>query len=178
MTEGRGYWYPQPAVIGHPLSSDPDGTRPLTTQHHHDDHCLFCKIIQGLIPASVVLETDDAIAFLDIHPVIKGHTLLLPKPHHAHLADLPGPLAASTAALLPKLCRAVQNATGADAYNVIINNGRAAGQTIDHGHWHIIPRFPSDPVNWPWPHTDYVGDELAQIQFAMKRELRANKDQD
>lgn len=141
-------------------------------QHPHDDHCLFCKIIQGQIPASLILETDDAVAFLDIHPVIKGHTLLVPKPHHAHLTELPPSVAANTAALLPKLCRAVQIATGADGYNVIINNGQAAGQTINHGHWHIIPRFHNDPVNWPWPHSDYVGDELAQTQSAIKRELK------
>ncbi len=57
-------------------------------------------------------------------------------------------------------------------FNVIVNNGRAAGQTIDHGHWHIIPRFHDDPVNWPWPHSEYVGDELGQMRFRIERELK------
>ena len=94
-----------------------------------------------------------------------GHVLLVPKAHHAHLADLPEPLAAHAASLLPRLCRAIQAATGADGLNVIINNGRAAGQTVDHGHWHLIPRFHGDPVDWPWPHSEYVGDELGQMQL-------------
>ena len=62
--------------------------------------------------------------------------------------------------------------TGADGLNVIVNNGHAAGQTIDHGHWHIIPRFHDDPVDWPWPHSQYVGDELGQMRFAIECELK------
>jgi histidine triad (HIT) family protein len=148
------------------------------SRHPHDPHCLFCKIVRGEIPASVVLETDDAVAFLDIHPVIKGHTLLVPKAHHPHLAELPPEVAAHVASQLPALCRAVQKATGADGYNVIVNNGRAAGQTIDHVHWHIIPRFLDDPVNWPWPHSEYLGDELSQMRFALERELNPPAEND
>ena len=54
---------------------------------------------------------------------------------------------------------------------MIVNNGEAAGQTVDHCHWHIIPRFTDDAVNWPWPHTPYVGDELGQMKFRIEREL-------
>lgn len=140
--------------------------------HPRDPHCIFCKIIHGEIPSSPVLETDDAVAFLDIHPVVKGHILLVPKAHHANLAELPDDLAAHAGALLPRLCRAVQRATGSDGFNLIVNNGRAAGQTVDHGHWHIIPRFHDDPIDWPWPHSDYAGDELGQMRFRIERELR------
>jgi histidine triad (HIT) family protein len=135
----------------------------------HD--CLFCKIVQGTIPSATVLETGDAVAFLDIHPVNKGHVLLVPRAHHADLTELPEAVAAHVAALLPRLCRAIKSATGADGFNVIVNNGQAAGQTVDHGHWHIIPRFRNDPVDWPWPHGDYVGDELGQMRFRIEREL-------
>ena len=103
-----------------------------------------------------------------------AHVLLVPRAHHAHLAELPDELAAHVGSLLPRLCRAVQAATGADGLNVIVNNGRVAGQTIDHGHWHIIPRFHDDAVDWPWPQGEYVGDELGQMQFRIERELRAN----
>jgi histidine triad (HIT) family protein len=133
--------------------------------------CVFCKIVHGEIPSAKVLETDRAIAFLDIAPVNCGHVLLVPRAHHAALAELPGDLAAHAGSLLPSLCRAIQAATGADGLNVIVNNGQAAGQTIDHVHWHIIPRFHNDPVNWPWPHSQYVGDELGQMQFRIQREL-------
>ena len=143
-------------------------TRP---QPAYDPGCIFCKIVQGQVPSARVLETDQALAFLDIHPVIPGHTLLVPKAHHAHLSDLPDSIAAHAGSLLPRLCRAIRAATGADGLNVIVNNGRAAGQTIDHCHWHIIPRFDDDAVDWPWPHCQYSGDELSQMRFRIVREL-------
>jgi histidine triad (HIT) family protein len=136
-----------------------------------DRDCVFCKIVRGVIPSARVLETDEAVAFLDIQPVNRGHLLVVPRSHHATLMDLPESLAAHLAALLPRLCRAVRAATGAEGLNLIVNNGRVAGQTIDHCHWHVIPRFRDDPVNWPWPHAEYVGDELGQMQFRIEREL-------
>jgi histidine triad (HIT) family protein len=136
-----------------------------------DPDCIFCKIIAGEIPSAGVLQTEGAVAFLDINPVNKGHVLLVPKEHHAALADLPEDLAAHAASLLPALCRAVRAATGADGLNVVVNVGRVAGQTIDHVHWHVIPRFHGDPVNWPWPHAEYDGDELGQMRFRIEREL-------
>jgi histidine triad (HIT) family protein len=149
------------------LSQDPTGR----------SDCVFCKIVRGELPAAVVLTTDDAVAFLDINPVTKGHTLLVPRSHHADLAELPEADAALVGALLPKLCRAVRAATGSDGLNVIVNNGRVAGQTIDHVHWHIIPRFRDDPVDWPWPHSTYVGDELGQMRFRIERALAGPRDE-
>jgi histidine triad (HIT) family protein len=136
-----------------------------------DPDCIFCKIIAGEIPSTRVLETDGSLAFLDINPVNQGHILLVPKEHHATLAELSDEAAAETAVLIPRLVRAVLKATGADGLNLIVNNGRVAGQTVDHGHWHLIPRHFDDAVNWPWPHSPYVGDELAQMQFRIDREL-------
>ncbi len=142
------------------------------SNQHHDPACIFCKIVRGDIPSARVLETDHAVAFLDINPVNRGHVLLVPKAHHATLADLPDHLAAETASLVPRLARAIQAATGADGLNLVVNNGQVAGQTVFHGHWHLIPRFVDDPVNWPWPHDEYSGDELGQMQFRIERELR------
>ena len=136
-----------------------------------DPNCLFCKIIAGEIPSAGILENDAAVAFLDISPVNQGHVLLVPREHHASLADLSEASASATAALLPRLARALVKATGADGLNMIANNGRAAGQTIGHGHWHLIPRFNDDAVNWPWPHSEYAGDELGRMQFRLEREL-------
>jgi len=137
----------------------------------HDPHCVFCKIIQGVIPSARVLETDQAVAFLDIGPLNPGHTLLLPRSHLAQLGELPDELAAHLGALLPRLCRAVKAATGAAGLNVVVNNGRAAGQTIDHCHWHIIPRSPGDPVHWPWSQGSYSGDEIDEMKARVTREL-------
>jgi histidine triad (HIT) family protein len=142
----------------------------------HDSRCIFCKIISGHIPSARVLETAEAVAFLDINPVSHGHTLLVPNAHYMFLSDLPDSLAAHVGALLPRLSRAIRAATGADGLNVIVNHGPAAGQTIDHCHWHIIPRFHNDPVNWPWPHHEYIGDQLNQMRFRIERELNAKID--
>ena len=141
----------------------------------HDPRCLFCKIIRGEIPSATVLETD-ARRRLPRHPSGHlGHVLLVPKAHHADLTELPEALAAPPRRSCPGSA-ADPAATGADGFNVIVNNGRAAGQTIDHGHWHIIPRFHDDPVDWPWPHSEYVGDELGQMRFRIERELNPRTD--
>jgi histidine triad (HIT) family protein len=142
----------------------------------HDPACIFCRIIQGQLPSARVLETSEVVAFLDIHPLSAGHTLIVPKAHCAHLGELSTLAAAHTGSLLPRLCRAIQAATGADGFNVIVNNGRAAGQTIDHCHWHIIPRFQDDSIDWPWSHGEYVGDELSQMKFRIERELQLDPD--
>jgi histidine triad (HIT) family protein len=148
--------------------SNPIGARP---SEAHDPHCIFCKIIAGHIPSTRVLEAPEAIAFLDINPVNHGHTLIVPKAHHALLSELPDALAAEVGALLPRLCRAIRAATGADGLNVIVNHGEAAGQTIDHCHWHIIPRFRNDSVHWPWPHQAYAGDQLNEMKSRIERAL-------
>ena len=148
------------------------------SSHPQRSNCVFCKIVRGELPSAQVLETPDALAFLDIHPVNRGHVLLVPKAHHRDLTEVPDALVAHVAALLPRLCRAVRAATGSDGLNVIVNNGLAAGQIIEHSHWHIIPRFHNDPVSWPWPHSEYVGDELGQMRFRIERELGPRRDDD
>ena len=138
--------------------------------------CLFCKISRGETPAAKVLETDRAVAFLDIQPVNPGHVLLIPRDHHETLSDMPDGLAAHAGTLLPRLCRAIRAATGAEALNVIVNHGRAAGQTIFHVHWHIIPRHPDDAVRWPWPHAPYEGDGLDRMRSRIEGELSPSTD--
>jgi histidine triad (HIT) family protein len=123
----------------------------------HDPNCIFCKIVAGQIPAAKVLETDSAIAFLDIAPVAPGHTLLAPKEHFATLAETPPALAAALGSELPRLVRAVLAGTGAAALNVVQNNGRDAGQLVPHVHFHLVPRTPGDAFNVHWPHGKYEG---------------------
>lgn len=141
-----------------------------------DPHCLFCKIVHGEIPSARVLETDQAVAILDINPVSHGHVLIIPRSHHAELAELPDDLSAHVGSLLPRLTRAVVAATGAHGSNTVINSGRVAGQTIFHCHWHVIPRFFDDPVKWPWPHQPYLGEEMGRMASKIARELGAPTD--
>ena len=137
--------------------------------------CVFCGIIAGEIPSAKVLETELAVAFLDIHPLNPGHTLLVPREHHPLLAELPSDLAAHAGSLLPGLCRAVLAATEAAGLNVVINNGRAAGQTIHHCHWHIIPRSPGDRIHWPWIQGKYDGDEMERMRSRIADQLRLER---
>jgi histidine triad (HIT) family protein len=130
----------------------------------YDPQNIFARILRGEIPAAKVLETDLALAFLDIGPVNKGHLLVIPRAEAATLSDLPDDVAAHVGALLPRLCRAVKAATGADGLNIVVNHGEVAGQTVHHVHWHIIPRFEGDAVRWPWPHQSYSGDEAEQMR--------------
>jgi histidine triad (HIT) family protein len=134
---------------------------------------IFSRIVKGEIPAAKVLETDRALAFLDISPVNHGHVLLIPKEAYPSIDDLPDDLAAHLASLLPRLSRAVRKSTGAEGINVVVNNGEAAGQTIFHVHFHIIPRFHGDPVRWPWPHQPYEEGALEAMRAKVEKALKS-----
>ncbi|MCC6321580.1 MAG: HIT family protein [Phycisphaerales bacterium] len=102
---------------------------------------IFSKIIRGEIPSHKVYEDAHVFAFLDIGPLSRGHTLVIPKQAVARLDELSDESAAAIGRVLPRLCRAVLKATGATNYNVLQNNGALAHQAVMHVHFHIIPRF-------------------------------------
>lgn len=102
---------------------------------------VFDKILDGEIPCHRVLENDHVLAFLDVGPLSEGHTLVIPKERKAHLHELSDEAAAEIGRVLPRIARAVLRATGADAYNVLQNNGAAAHQAVMHVHFHIIPKL-------------------------------------
>lgn len=106
--------------------------------------CLFCKIVEGKIPANKVYETDKILAFLDITPVNEGHTLVIPKEHYENLFELPDNLLEKIAIELKHIGKAVQKATNSGGINIAMNNREAAGQIIPHAHFHIIPRYLAD----------------------------------
>lgn len=106
--------------------------------------CTFCKIVRGEIPAQKIYEDDSSFAFLDIHPLADGHTMVIPKAHYEKLEDMPLQKAGKIFEAVRKVTEAVQKALNAPATTIGINNGKAAGQVVPHVHIHIIPRFPSD----------------------------------
>ena len=108
------------------------------------DDCIFCQIVAGEIPSDAVYEDDDVYAFLDANPLAPGHTLVIPKVHHERLNDLEGATATALYDALQALLPAVESAVDADASNVGVNNGEAAGQEVPHVHAHIVPRFEGD----------------------------------
>ena len=112
---------------------------------------LFTKIIKGEIPCHKVYEDEKVLAFLDVGPLSKGHTLVIPKEAAATLDELSEESAAAIGRVLPRLCRAVVKVTGSPAYNVLQNNGMAAHQAVFHVHFHIIPKTGSTGLGINWP---------------------------
>ena len=102
---------------------------------------IFRKIIAGEVPCHRVYEDEHVLAFLDVFPLSRGHTLVVPKEAAERLEQLSDDAAAAIGRVLPRLCRAVLAATGAKDYNVLQNNGTAAHQAVMHVHFHIIPKY-------------------------------------
>jgi histidine triad (HIT) family protein len=113
---------------------------------------IFSKILRGEIPCHRVYEDDHVLAFLDVGPLSRGHTLVVPKEPASTLDQLSDDAAAAIGRVLPRLCRAVQQATGVADYNVLQNNGVAAHQAVHHVHFHIIPKpGPDQGLGIEWP---------------------------
>src|SRR3954464_10731394 len=102
---------------------------------------IFTKIIAGEIPCFRIYEDDKVFAFLDVNPLSRGHTLVIPKEPAETLDQLSDEAAAALGRTLPRIARAVLAATGASAFNILQNNGAAAHQAVFHVHFHIIPRL-------------------------------------
>ncbi len=128
-----------------------------------DDNCIFCKIIKGEIPSSKILEDNEFLAFMDIKPINKGHVLVIPKTHCRNLLDFPKSEETDLMEFVKKAALAVMKATGADGFNLGMNNGEAAGQVVEHAHFHIIPRFKDDKLG-SWPHKEYSKGEMEALQ--------------
>ena len=114
------------------------------------EDCIFCKIIAGQIPCHRLHEDERVLAFLDIGPLSAGHCLVIPKPHYRTLDQLPDGLAGACMEAAVRLSRAVVAATGVEAWNILQNNGAAAGQVVMHVHFHIIPRRGQDGLGYRW----------------------------
>ena len=106
--------------------------------------CVFCRIVRGELSAHKVYEDSETLAFLDIHPMTDGHTLVIPKVHAERLSKLSPELAGKLFQAVWRVTERVAQALQAPAFNIGINDGRAAGQAVPHVHVHIIPRFPGD----------------------------------
>jgi histidine triad (HIT) family protein len=102
---------------------------------------IFTRIIKGEIPCHKVYEDPHVFAFLDIGPLSRGHTLVIPKEERVTLDTLSDDASAAIGRALPRICRAVLKATGATAFNILQNNGTLAHQAVPHVHFHIIPRY-------------------------------------
>ncbi|MFP4109552.1 MAG: HIT family protein [Desulfonatronovibrio sp.] len=123
--------------------------------------CIFCQIVRGDIPCARVYENEDVLAFLDISPVAKGHTLIIPKKHVVNILDLPANMAPGLHKALQKVGTGLIKGLKADGFNLGMNNFEAAGQLVMHAHYHLIPRFAGDGLKL-WPQNSYDGNSEMQ----------------
>ena len=110
------------------------------------EDCLFCKLVAGDIPSIKLYEDEKTIAFLDIYPVAKGHTLIIPKNHSATLYDITIEDAEAIGGTVSRVAKAVKKVLKCDGVNVYQGNEKAAMQEIFHVHFHVIPRFEGDEI--------------------------------
>lgn len=107
----------------------------------YDESCIFCKIAAKKAPAATIYEDETVMAFLDIRPLYKGHTLVIPKKHYINIFDIPNNELKDAHNIAKKIAPAIKKATNADGISIIQQNGKAAGQDIFHLHVHVVPRF-------------------------------------
>ncbi|MDO8571209.1 MAG: HIT family protein [bacterium] len=134
------------------------------------DTCIFCKIIRKEIPSHFVYEDDDVVAFLDILPTQKGHTLVVPRVHWETFLHTDDVILGKVAVVAKKIGKALEKTVDAEGVNIIVNNGAAAGQVVFHLHTHVIPRFSGDGLKH-WPGTPYKEGEADTILKDMKRNI-------
>jgi histidine triad (HIT) family protein len=125
--------------------------------------CIFCKIIAGEIPSYKVYEDDYSLAFLDISPITKGHSLVLPKTHVPKLSSLEDDYLSGLMIALKKMARAVEDALQPEGLNVFINQGEVAGQVVPHLHIHLVPRTTGDGLEFITPSAEMTEEEFNKI---------------
>jgi diadenosine tetraphosphate (Ap4A) HIT family hydrolase len=109
--------------------------------------CVFCKIVAGELPATLVAEDEVTVSFMDINPVTSGHLLVIPKEHHTSIATIPGAVLAHMALVAQWLMDALRaSPVRTDGVNLYLADGAAAGQEVPHAHLHVIPRRRGDGI--------------------------------
>lgn len=115
-----------------------------------DPDCIFCKIVAGELPATIVDEDERTIAFMDINPATHGHALVIPRAHTTDLLSIDADELAAVSGAAQRLAARIKERLRADGINVINSCGAAAWQTVFHFHLHVIPRYEHDPLRLPW----------------------------
>lgn len=136
-----------------------------------ENDCIFCKMVDGQIPVTKIYEDDAVLSFLDIGPISDGHTLVISKQHFERVHECPPQVLAEVSSRLGKIAEAVSKAMDADGYNILCNNGRAAGQLVNHLHFHIIPRHEGDGLIPNWPSYKYEEGKEKKISERIRAEL-------
>lgn len=128
------------------------------------EDCIFCKIANGSIPSKTIYEDEKFRVILDLGPATKGHALILPKEHYADIYEIPEETIGDAMKLAKKMAGLMTDKLGCDGFNIVQNNGEAAGQTVKHFHIHLIPRYKDDGQHILWEPGEVSKDELELIK--------------
>lgn len=134
-----------------------------------ENSCIFCKIANGTIPCYKVYEDDTVIAFLDVNPASRGHTLVLPKEHFANMTTCPRDILDHTFEVVQLISQAQIAQLGASGCNVITNIGKAAGQTVKHFHVHVIPRYDDDGLKLDFPPMQLTSGDMENLSSTIRK---------
>ena len=128
------------------------------------NECIFCKIARGEIPSKTLYEDEKFRVILDLGPIARGHALILPKEHSANIYELPDETAAAVFVLGKKMAGIMKEKLKCDGLNLMQNNGETAGQTVNHFHLHVIPRYEDDGQQIGWVPGEPTQEELEAVR--------------
>lgn len=128
------------------------------------DNCIFCKIIKGDIPSATIFENEEFKVILDRFPSNQGHVLIMPKQHCANIFDIDPDKAGRLFSLGVKIAGVMKKSLGFTDMNVLQNNGEIAGQTVNHFHIHLIPRYENDGVQVQWAQLDLTDEQIETVR--------------
>ncbi len=134
--------------------------------------CLFCRIVSGEVPSYMVYEDEAVVSFLDIFPANAGHALVVPRVHYEGVSEVPGPEMAKLAVAVQKVAGAIKAGYGLEGLNILVNEGKVAGQLIPHLHVHVIPRFPKDGVATPSGASKASEEELEKAREVIRKHIK------
>ncbi|ANU25963.1 HIT family protein [Planococcus versutus] len=139
-------------------------------------NCIFCKIIAGEIPSVKIYEDEHVFAFMDIMPLSKGHTLLIPKTHREFVYDMTPEEAGNLFAVAPKIAKAINETFQPEGMNLLNNNGAKAGQSVFHFHLHFIPRYGQSDgfgAKWITKEKEFTSERIQELAECVKEKLNA-----
>lgn len=137
-----------------------------------DPDCIFCRIVAGEIPAFKLLEDDRVLSFMDINPANEGHCLVIPKTHVPNLFELDDGSLAAAATACRRVADAVRRTLDPPGINLMQANGPAAGQSVHHFHFHVIPRRPDDGLPFNWEPRPGDLDAIGRLAERIRANLR------
>jgi histidine triad (HIT) family protein len=128
-----------------------------------DPDCIFCKIVAGELPATVIAEDDHTVAFMDISPATRGHALVVPREHAEDLLNIEAEELSHVMHAAQKVAGRAKEVLGADGINLLNSTGSTAWQTVFHFHVHVIPRYEDDPLKLPWIPEEGDSEEIKRV---------------